>query len=114
MIIKIIKEKISSQELKGIAEETFGNMVKSAVDVEREILAVGGELHSDAEAILIEDGSKGNNVWGVNIYLNKPKKERIEFSALINIKPLSGNLSMEIQSPEIIKKITKIVDRLIQ
>jgi len=114
MTIKIIKEKISKDELKKIAEEIYGEMVKAAVDVERGSLSMGGEFHSDAEAILIDDGSKGTDIWGINIFINKPKSERIEFSALINIKPLSGNRSMKIQDNEIKEKIRQIINKLVE
>ena len=32
--------------------------IKLAVDVERGILAGGGEMHADCEAVLLEDGSR--------------------------------------------------------
>lgn len=114
MTIKIIKEKITKEDLEKIAQETYGDMVKAAVDVKREILAVGGEFHSDAEAVLIDDGSRATDVWGINIRINKPKSERIEFSALINVKPLSDNRSMEIQDDEIKEKIRTILASLVE
>ena len=43
MNIKIINKKITESELREIAKDFYGEMVKGAVDVEREILAVGGE-----------------------------------------------------------------------
>ena len=55
--MKLVKEKISLQELKQTAKEGFGNLVKAVVDIEREIMAIGGELHSDEEALLLEQGS---------------------------------------------------------
>jgi hypothetical protein len=45
--MKIVNDKISVDELRKIAEETFGELVKAVVDVEKEVMAVGGELHSD-------------------------------------------------------------------
>jgi len=113
MEIKIIKEKITKKELEEIAKEFFSEMVKAVVDIEKEIIATGGELHADANALLISEGSKQNNLWGINIYFNKPREEWLEFSALINIRPSNNNRSMEIQSNEIKEKIKKIVDRLI-
>jgi len=49
-------------------------MIKFVVDVEREIIVFGGELHSDAEEILVENGSDNRNLWGGNLY---PLKEKI-------------------------------------
>lgn len=62
MAIKIIKKKIKRDELKEIAEETFGEMVKAVVDIKQKVIALGGELHADAEAILLKQNSKQENL----------------------------------------------------
>jgi len=111
--IKIINEKISLPELAAIAQSGFGEMVKVVVDIEKEIMAVGGELHADAEALLVENASNPLMLWGINIYPNKPQDSRIEFTSLINIRPAKGNLDMEIQNAEIKEKIKNIVNKLI-
>ncbi|MEX1113476.1 MAG: DUF5674 family protein, partial [Patescibacteria group bacterium] len=54
---RIVKTPLTRSELTSIAAEQFGDMVKAVVDVERRILALGGELHSDEEAVLLDDGS---------------------------------------------------------
>ena len=113
MEIKIIEEPVKISELKTIAEQGFGDMVKAVVDVEKEIMAVGGELHADAEAVLAEQGSKRENVWGVNLYPEKSGADWLEFSSMINIKPHSGNRSRGVENPEARAKIIKIVNKLI-
>jgi len=114
MNIKIVTKKILIDNIKKIAEETFGAMAKAVVDIEKDIMAVGGELHADAEAVLIENGSKQENIWGINIFPYKKGKDRYEFTALINIRPSIGNRSMEIENLNICKKITVICDKLIK
>lgn len=114
MNIKIIKEKISRDELKKIAQESFGEMAKAVVDIEQEILVVGGELHADGEALLLEQGSKQENLWGINIYPDKLREEWIEYTSLINVRPAQGNRSLEIQDMDIKEKIKKIIDKLIE
>lgn len=113
MEVRIIKEKISEEELKKIAQDGFGTVVKIAVDVEKEIMAVGGEWHSECQEALVESGSSSKDVWGVNIHLWKPREEELEFFALINIKPSEGNYEMEILSAEIKQKIRIILEKLI-
>lgn len=113
IMIKIIKEKIALQQLTELAKEWFGDIVKGAVDVKRRILALGGELHSDAAEVLFEDGSNPADVWGFNIYLNLSGDKRLEFIALINIKPSLGNRSMEIENQEIVSEIKKIISDLV-
>ncbi len=114
MEIKIVKEKISLDEIKKIANESYGEMTKAVVDAKREIMAVGGELHSDSAEKLFEDGSDSHDLWGINIYPWKPKGELIEYNSLINIKPVAGNRSMDIEIPEIKERIKIIVENLIQ
>lgn len=114
MNIKIIRDKISKSELEELAKEFYVEMVKGVADIDREIIALGGEWHIDANSILIEDGSKQNNLWGFNIYLSKPKEERLEYNSLINIRPAQYNVSMEIESEEIKNKIFDIVNKLVE
>lgn len=113
MEIKIIREKITKNELKKIAMHGFGTMIKAVVDIEKETMALGGELHSDANNLLLENSSEQRNLWGINIYPDKPKEKWVEFTALINIRPSLGNRTMEIQDPKIKEKIKEIVDKLI-
>ena len=108
MTIKIIKEKIKIHEL---GKDT----IKAVVDIEKEIMALGGEFHSDANSLLIEkEGCSQRNIWGFNIFPDKPKDQWIEFVSLINIRPADNNFDMEIQDPEIKKKIKEIIDKLIE
>ena len=114
MRVKIIKEKISKLDVERAARNSFGEMVKAVVDIEKEILTLGGGLHADGEALLLQEGSKQENLWGINIYPQRRKDEWIEFTALINIRPAQENRSMEIQNPNIRVGIKKIVNGLIE
>ena len=97
-----------------MSEEMFGNLVKVVVDVEKKIMAVGGELHSDEEALLLENGSRQQDLWGINIYPEIDDEGWIEFDSLINLRPSQGNLTRGIDSPEIRRKIRAIVNGLIE
>jgi len=114
MEIKIIKEKITEEQLKEFAKKRYGSMLKAVVDIKKEIMAIGGEFHADANALLIEKSSEQKNLWGINIYPDRPKDEWLEFVALINIRPFFNNRSMEIESQDIREKIKKIIDKLIK
>ena len=78
------------------------------------IMAVGGELHADANAALLERGSLQHDLWGINLYPDKAKNVWIEFIALINIRPAAGNRSMQIKDPGIRKHIEDIVNELVK
>jgi len=112
--IKIVKDSINKKELSDIAEKQFGDLVKAVVDVEKGIMAIGGEMHADEEVILIEqEGSKREHTWGINLYPEKSGEELIEFNSIINLKPSFGNRSRDVDNPEIKKKIRNIVEKLI-
>ena len=114
MDVKIIQEAISRDSLKVIASKQFGDMVKAVVDVEQGIMAIGGELHSDEEAILLDQGSIQSNLWGINLYPDKPLEEWIEFDSMINVRPSGGNRSRYVESGETREAITNIVHRLVE
>ena len=114
MNIVIVKDAMSFDELTKAAADSFGDMVKVVVDIKREFVAVGGELHADAETLLLEDGSQQENLWGANIYPELPADKRIEYTSLINIRSSQGNRSREIQIPEIRTKVLSIIEKRIQ
>ena len=111
--MKIISESIFKKEVLRRYNHFFKNMIKAVVDIKKEAIALDGELHADLEALLIEKGSRQEDLWGINLYLRKKPKEKIEYTALINIRPSQDNCSMEVESSEVRKKIEKIVNRLI-
>ena len=115
MEIRIVKGYILRAQLKEIAEHQFGDFVKAAVDIAEGVMAVGGELHMDEEVALIErEGSRPENVWGINLHVDKTGDEWIEFDSMINLKPASGNRSRGIDSPTIREEIKKIVEKLVK
>lgn len=113
MEIRIVKDVITKKELSKIVEHQFGDLVKAVVDIEKEAMAIGGELHADEEAVLIERGSNQRNLWGINLYPAKTGDDFIEFDSMINIRPSQGNNSRSIGDIEIQEKIKTIVDKLI-
>ena len=112
--MKIIKDKILIFELRKMAEQMFGNLVKAVVDVEKEIMVVDGELHADEEALLLEKGSQQKSLWGINIYPEIQGEEWIEFDSMINLRPSFQNLSRGVDDLSIRKKIRKIVNKLVK
>lgn len=107
--MKIISETLTIDELKQMAKNMFGNLVKAVVDVDRGIVAVDAELHSDIEALLLADGSKQKNLWGINLYPDIQGDDFIEFDSMINMRPSQGNRSCGVDDGEIREKITEII-----
>lgn len=112
--IRIVTEKISAAELRLFLGHPFEEMVKFVVDVGRKVLAIGGELHADAEQLLLENGSRQIDIWGGNIYPGAEEGNRIEYVALINIRPSVNNRSMEILDNDLRERIRTILDGLIE
>lgn len=112
--IVIISEPISTQRLAEMAAERFGDMVKAVVDTSRRLLALGGGLHSDEEAALLQQGSAQADLWGINIYPDQPRSEWIEFDSLINVRPRLGNRSRGVEDAGTRQLICEIVDSLLR
>ena len=114
MNIKIIEDNISLQELREVAKEFYSTMIKGVVDVKREIVAFGGEYHADANERILENGSRQSDVWGFNMYFDKPRESWIEYISLINIRPQAGNMKMEVQDEHIRDTMKAIINSKIE
>ncbi len=90
--------------------DSLGTYIKLAVDIRRRIIAGGGVLHADCEAVLLEDGSKQEDIWGADWL---PETEQIKTEALINIRLKQGNRSMSIQDNKICRRVEQIVTQLL-
>ncbi len=111
----IVRESISPKELKKMAEKMYGGLVKAVVDIEKNIMAIDAELHADEEALLLDQGSKQENLWGINIYPdNLETEDWLEFDSMINLRPSQGNKSRSVENKNIQQKITSIVKKLIK
>lgn len=113
MKIQIITEKIDQKVLVKLASAWFKTFVKFVVDIKTGHMAVGGELHSDAKFLLLENGADQSDLWGGNFFPYKLVDLRIEFTSLINIRPRHNNVSMEIEDDNIREKVTILVESLL-
>ena len=115
METKIIKNKISRSELRALAHEQYGDIIKAVIDVRQKIMGVGGELHVDIQSLLIEkENSEGGDTWGINLYLEKVGDNFIEFDSMINLKPLLGNKTRGVENIELQDKIKEIINNLVE
>ena len=109
-MIKIIVDKISKKELTQLCKQYFKHFVKFVVDIKKKSIAVGGEMHADAEALLLENGSKQKDLWGGNLYPENDPEERVEYESFINIRPTDDNFSMCVGELKIKDEIRRIVE----
>ncbi len=103
-MILLLKDKADTLQIQTMLEE-YSRMIKLAVDIRRRILAGGGEMHADCEQLLLENGSEQDDIWGANWY---PAEQRLEFEALMNIRPRLGNRSILIRDEEIRRKVESV------
>ncbi|MEI7674602.1 MAG: DUF5674 family protein [bacterium] len=105
---------ISIKEIHTMAEKMYGDMVKADVDIVRRLMVLDMGMHSDGEAYLLEDGSKQDDLWGINLHpADYGSDDFIEFDSMINIRPRQGNPSKDVLDPEVKKQIIEIVQEKI-
>jgi hypothetical protein len=111
--IVLVETPLDRAELRRLVERHFEDMVKYVVDVARGIAAVGGELHADEEALLLENGSRQDDLWGANYYPGRGTDSCIEYTSLINIRPAQGNRSMLVEDEGVRRRLREITFTLI-
>jgi hypothetical protein len=113
MSMQIVSVPVPLDELRRMAGQQFGDFVKAVVDVERGVMAIGGELHADEEALLLQDGARRGDLWGINLYPGRPRSDLIEFDSMINVRPTQGNRSRSVEGAQVRRQIEDIVERLV-
>ena len=112
--IQIVHEPVTLDELRSLARAQFGEMVKAVVDVQQGIMVIGGELHADEEAALLDQGSRQTDLWGINLYPDAAGAERVEFDSMINVRPAQGNRSRSVEDAARRERLQEIVSRLVR
>jgi len=107
-------DKIALDELKQMAEKMYGTLVKADVDVAKRIVIVDMEMHVDGEQELLEQGSRQEDLWGINL---KPgyygTDDFIEFDSMINIRPRQSNSSRDVLDENIRQQIRTLIEGVV-
>jgi len=111
--IVLVESRIDPSTLRRLVAAHFEDMVKYVVDVTRGAAAVGGELHADEKAVLLEHGSRQDDLWGANYYPGRGPEACIEYTSLINVRPARGNRSMTIEDAALRERVRELTHRLI-
>ena len=104
-MIHTMTERATPQQIQEMLKE-LETYIKLAVDVRRRIIAGGGALHADCQAVLLEEGSEQVDIWGADWI---PVSREVRFESLINIRPKQQNRSMTIVDPKLQQTIASIV-----
>ena len=110
MKIHILRSPATKQQIDEMLE-ALEDYIKLAVDIKYGIVAGGGMLHADCEAVLLDQGSRQEDIWGADWI---PATQEIRYEALINIRPRQKNVSMEILDSSIRERISEIVPPLLE
>lgn len=113
MPITIVSAPIRLDELRRLAHEQFGDFVKAVVDLRQGLMAINGELHADEEALLLQQGARQADLWGVNLYPDRPAAELVEFDSMINVRPSRGNRSRGVDDASTRQQIQALITRLV-
>ena len=108
-MIHLIRQPATEPQIQEM-REAHGSFIKVAVDIHRKVLAGGGEFHADCESLLMEDGSRREDVWAADWL---PTERKVRFTALINIRP-RVNPGMEIRDAGIRQRLEKVVRTLLE
>ncbi len=108
-MIHLIRKRATKQQLEEMLQ-TLVVYIKLAVDIKRDMIAGGGELHADCEEVLLTDGSLQEDIWGADWY---PLTQEVTYESFINIRPRQNNRSMEIQDSIIRERVAQIVQQLL-
>lgn len=112
--MKILAEEMSKGDLERSEVVFDGPMVKGAVDVGRRLLAVDADLHADLERMLLENGSRQDDLWGINLWFEDGGEDFVEFDSMINVRPRKGNRSRDVEDEVTRRKIVEVVEQWIK
>ena len=106
----LITSKPTEQMIESALEDLDGYM-KFDVDIERKIATIGGLRHFEGEELLLEDGSKQDDLWGGGIDW---ETKQIDYESMINIRPRLGNMGNEVMDENIRNKMKEIICKLLE
>jgi Protein of unknown function (DUF5674) len=108
LLIQILQKPATPEQ---IAQMLQANRfyIKTVVDIRRQILAGGGEMHSDCEIVLLDNGSEQKDIWGASW---NPISQEIFYESMVNLRPRQ-NRSMEILDSTIREQVKQILYRLL-
>ena len=111
--MEILANTVSMEYVRKLAQNWYGEMIKAVADVDKGLVALDAELHSDLERLLLENGSNQEALWGFNIYPDLDDEDYIEFDSLINIRPRQNNRSRNVENPHVRERIVSLVNKYI-
>ncbi|MBQ7040467.1 hypothetical protein IJN73_00125 [Candidatus Saccharibacteria bacterium] len=111
----ILEQPVKKADLKKLCQIVFDDvMIKGAVDVRKGLLGLDAELHADIEQELLAQGSKQEDIWGINLYPDEEGEDFVEFDSMVNVRPRQNNRSRYVEDAKTRKQIIEVVDQWVQ
>ncbi|MEK7617933.1 MAG: DUF5674 family protein [Patescibacteria group bacterium] len=110
--MKIIKQPLNKASIFENSIVIDDEYVKAVVDVTKELIAYDAGMHFDLEQMLLEQGSRQEDLWGINLLKNMSGDDWIEFDSMINIRPAQNNRSRRVEDENARKTIVNIINKL--
>lgn len=107
----ILDKPVTKRQLQNDFCRIYQSMTKGVVDLDSGLLALEAEMHADLEQVFLNRGSRQRDLWGLNLYPEKSGPEFVEYTSLINIRPMQSNMSIEVQDPVLREKILDVVQK---
>ena len=106
---------ITVDELTEMSQKMYDGLVKGVVDLKKKTLVLDADMHADEEQLLIESGSKQEDLWGINLYPAKYGSDKfVEFDSMISIRPRQNNMTRGVEDESVRKQIVAIVDGIVK
>ncbi|MCC2692868.1 DUF5674 family protein [Nodularia sp. LEGE 04288] len=103
-MILLLRDRATDEQLEQMLQQ-HKFYIKTAVDIERRVLAGGGDLHADCEEKLLDDGSRQQDIWAASFM---PVTGKITYESMVNLRPRQ-NRSMELLDPNIRERVAQII-----
>ncbi|MCC7010438.1 MAG: hypothetical protein IT184_16635 [Acidobacteria bacterium] len=92
----------------------FRDFVKAVIDLRRQVMILDADMHADQEAVLLAEGSRQRDLWGINLYPQLDGEDWLEFDSMINMRPSFGNRSRGVDDATTRDGIRTLVSRLVR
>lgn len=110
MSIVLLKNLASNADIEK-AKEEYKSYIKITIDINKELIAIGGEYHADSEELLLNLGANQESVWGGGLNLETGE---VETNAIINIRTKQNNPSNEILDANIREKFIVLAKKYLK
>lgn len=109
-----LEEPIQLADLRQFVPGRFRDFVKAVIDLRRQVMILDADMHADQEAVLLAEGSRQRDLWGINLYPQLDGEDWLEFDSMINMRPSFGNRSRGVDDATTRDGIRTLVSRLVR